>query len=141
MTAAVRPAVASDVAAVWPLVQDFATSSVPRRDAVEAAFARLLETPTSLLLVADDDGAIVGYLAAHRHDALFANAPLVWIEEVMVAESHRREGVGGALMAGAEAWAREAGAAYTSLSTRRAPEFYRALGYEESGTFFKKPAA
>lgn len=145
MRVLVRPATASDAAAVWPLVLDFATSFTPRRDAFEESFARIVATPTSVLLVAealtegDADAVVAGYLSAHRHDTLFANAPLVWIEEVMVAASARRTGVGRALMDAAEAWARDARAAYCSLSTRRAPDFYAALGYETSGTFFKKP--
>ena len=145
MSVLVRPATASDLDAVWPLVVDFATSYLPRRDAFEKSFLRILATTTSVLLVAEvrtegeADAAVAGYLSAHLHDTLFANAPLVWIEEVMVAASARRTGVGRALMAEAETWARSAGAAYCSLSTRRAPDFYAALGYETSGTFFKKP--
>jgi hypothetical protein len=41
-------------------------------------------------------------------------------------------------MAQAEGWAREQDAAYISLATRRAANFYDALGYEDSATFFRK---
>lgn len=56
----------------------------------------------------------------------------------MVAEQVRRQGVGQALMTEAESWARKQGAAYISLASRRAGEFYRALAYEDAATFFKK---
>ena len=57
----------------------------------------------------------------------------------MVRADHRGAGVGRALMAAAEDWARERGAAYVALATRRAADFYPALDFEESATYFKKP--
>lgn len=41
-------------------------------------------------------------------------------------------------MEAAERWAVEQGAAYLALATRRAADFYRAIGYSESATFFRK---
>jgi hypothetical protein len=41
----------------------------------------------------------------------------------------------------AENWARESGAAYLALASRRAGPFYLALGYEDSAVFFKKTLA
>jgi GNAT superfamily N-acetyltransferase len=56
----------------------------------------------------------------------------------MVSEVERRSGIGRALMDAVETWARDRGAAYVSLATRRASEFYLALGYDESAVFFRK---
>lgn len=42
-------------------------------------------------------------------------------------------------MIDAESWAELQGAAYVSLASRRAGDFYRALGYEDAAAFFKKP--
>ena len=43
-------------------------------------------------------------------------------------------------MAAAEQWARERDdIAYMALTTRRAGDFYRAVGYEDSATYFKRP--
>lgn len=138
MTLLVRPAAAGDVGAVWPLARDFATSFRPERAAFEATFAALVPDAGAHLLVAADGPQVVGYLLAHVHGTFLANGPVCWVEEVMVAESHRRRGVGAALLAGAEAWAAERGAAYVSLASRRAGDFYQALGYEDSATFFKR---
>lgn len=80
----------------------------------------------------------MGYLLANCHLTFLANGPVVWVEEVMVHESHRRSGIGQQLMSYAESWARENGAAYVALASRRAGSFYRALGYEDSAVFFKK---
>lgn len=59
----------------------------------------------------------------------------------MVDEGHRRSGVSRELMGYAENWARESGAAYLALTSRRAGPFYLALGYEDSAVFFKKTLA
>lgn len=56
----------------------------------------------------------------------------------MVDEQSRRIGVGRQLMRGAEEWATSAGAAYIALATRRADQFYRAMGYEDSAVFFRR---
>jgi GNAT superfamily N-acetyltransferase len=91
--------------------------------------------------VAGGGKAIVGYLLATSHLAFHANAPVAWVEEVMVAAPARGLGAGRHLMAAAESWARSLGAAYVALATRRAAPFYRALAYDESATYFKKPLA
>jgi GNAT superfamily N-acetyltransferase len=57
---------------------------------------------------------------ATSHLAFHANAPVAWVEEVMVAAPARGTGVGRQLMAAAESWARSIGAAYAALATRRA---------------------
>lgn len=140
----VRPAVPADAEQVWPLARDFATSFSPRREAFEETWRRLLATPDALLAVAEDDERVVGYLLAHCHLTFLANGPVGWVEEVAVAEERRRSGTGRALMQFAEDWARERGAAYLALASRRAGAFYAALGYEDSAVFFKRslqPAA
>ncbi len=38
-----------------------------------------------------------------------------------------------------ESWAQTQGAAYVSLTSRQADDFYRALTYEDATAFFKKP--
>jgi len=112
---------------------------VPERQSFETSFASVIAEISALALVGvDTDGQIVGYLLAASHQTFFANGPVVWIEELMVAEHARRGGLGSKLTAEAEAWGQSIGAAYVSLATRRAPEFYRALGYEPSATFFRK---
>ena len=56
----------------------------------------------------------------------------------MVDADRRSDGVGRALMEAAEDLARTSGAAYVALATRRAADFYAALGYEESAAYVKK---
>ncbi|MBE9937900.1 GNAT family N-acetyltransferase [Cellulosimicrobium cellulans] len=134
----VRGALPDDATSVWRLVAAFATSFVPARASFDASFVSLLADDAALLLVAEAGDDVVGYLVAHRHATLFANAPVVWVEEVMVDDAARRRGTGRLLMGVVEEWAAGAGAAYVALATRRAAPFYEALGYDESATFFRK---
>ncbi|GAA3221083.1 GNAT family N-acetyltransferase [Oerskovia jenensis] len=137
----VRRATADDLDAVWPLARDFATSFTPRREPFETTFGALLTVPDALLLVVARASDVVGYLLAHRHRTFLADAPVVWVEEVAVDAELRGQGLGRELMTAAAQWAADSGAAYVALASRRSGDFYRALGYEDSATFYKKPVA
>jgi ribosomal protein S18 acetylase RimI-like enzyme len=113
----VRPARPEDVAQIWPLVEQFAFSYRPERAIFEQSFGELLERSDTLALVAEAPGdAIVGYLLASYHGTFFANGPVAWIEELMVGESVRRQGVAARLMGSAETWAKSIPAAYVALA-------------------------
>jgi GNAT superfamily N-acetyltransferase len=140
-----RRATPNDSDQVWPLVRDFAASYEPLPGAFEQSFLDLIGRPDTLVLVAEETAEtaetvsrIVGYLLANVHGTFFANGPVAWVEEVMVDKSARGRGVGRDLMEAAEAWARAVPAAYVALASRRAGDFYRALGYEDSATYFRK---
>ena len=135
----IRPAVPDDADGVWRLVEDFAPTFRPRRETFDLTFRSLAEAPQALVLVAEQRGSVVGYLLAHCRATFLANGPVAWVEEVMVAEPARRNGVGQALMNDVESWAESQGAAYVSLASRRAGDFYLSLAYEDAATFFKKP--
>ena len=134
----VRVAVQPDAAAVWPLAAALATSYVPTRAVFERTFTATLADPDAAVLVAEVDRRVVGYLLAFVHPTFFADAPVGWIEELMVDPDHRRSGIGARLVAEAEGWAGGRGAAYLALATRRAADFYTATGYEQSATFYLK---
>jgi len=135
----VRQAQAQDADGIWPLARDFATSFTPTRPEFETTLPLLLGRDDTVLLVAQSsDGSIVGYLLASTHLTFLANGPVAWVEEVMVREESRGRGVGRRLMSAAEEWAAERGAAYVSLASRRAGDFYTALGYEDSATYYRK---
>jgi GNAT superfamily N-acetyltransferase len=125
----IRPAAVEDVEQLWPLVQDFAFSYQPERSAFERSFRDLLERSDTLILVAVVNGsAIVGYLLGSYHETFFANGPVAWVEELMVDESSRQQGVASKLMSAAEEWARTIPTAYIALASRRAGDFYLRIG-------------
>ena len=135
----VRPARAEDLDHLWPLVCDFALSYRPDRSAFERSFATLLERSDTVVLVAARNTAdLVGYLLGSYHGTFFANGPVAWIEELMVRESVRRRGVATRLLSAAEEWARSIPTAHLALASRRAPDFYRRIGFEQSAAYFRK---
>jgi GNAT superfamily N-acetyltransferase len=128
----------SDADEVFALAREFGLTFRPERQAFDAALPLLLQDDDTLLLAAVVDGRVLGYLLGYVHLTLFANGPVAWVEEAMVQTGSRRQGIGRALLIEFEKWARGKGAGYVAMATRRAPEFYHALGYEASATFYRK---
>jgi GNAT superfamily N-acetyltransferase len=135
----IRRASSEDVDQIWPLVREFAVSYRPNRSVFDRSFLELLGRSDTLVLAAEvPPSAIVGYLLASHHGTFFANGPVAWVEELMVSESVRNQGVATRLMDFAETWARNVPTAYMALASRRASEFYLDVGYEESAAYFRK---
>ena len=102
----------------------------------ERRFVRALRRhPNGALLVAEVDGEIAGRLSLARdpHPSSAHVADL----GLMVAASHRRRGVGTALLGAAEAWARAAGVSKLELHVfpHNAPAIalYERCGYDREG--------
>ena len=104
-----------------------------------ADFARAVSGPASAVLLMRDGGALVASVMVgcdgHRG----------WVYYLAVAPGRRREGLGRAMMAAAEAWLRARGAPKIQLMVREdndeALGFYEALGLERQkvvtlGRFF-----
>ena len=138
MDPTLRSVTLSDGDALFELTQKFATSFTPERPAFEAAFRVLLDQDDAHLTGVSIDGVLVGYCLGFDHFAFYANGRVAWVEELMVDEAHRRQGLGRALMDDFEAWARSRSAKLCGLATRRAAAFYSAIGYDDSATFFRK---
>ena len=134
----IRNAEARDSAAVFRLAQAFAKSFAAEQSAFERSFANLLTHPEAFLAVAEEEGEVAGYLLGFEHLTFFANGRVAWVEEIMVGEAHRLLGAGRKLMEAFEAWGQERDAKMVALATRRASEFYKALGYEESAVYLRK---
>jgi GNAT superfamily N-acetyltransferase len=98
----------------------------------------ILADRASVLLVANMAGGVIGYVGASVHPTLYANGLVGWIEELIVDPRQRRGGVGRLLVCAAEGWIKAQGAVMVALATRRAGEFWSAVGYEASATYFRK---
>jgi GNAT superfamily N-acetyltransferase len=133
-----RAAEPRDLATIFTLAQAFATSFVVEPDAFQQAFSAVLVDASARVVVAEQDEQVIGYLLGFAHVTFYANGPVAWVEEIAVGEPYRRHGVGRLLMQNFERWAAERGAKLVALATRRAAPFYRALGYEESATYYRK---
>ena len=134
----IRRAEAADAEGVAGLAAEFAQSFVFSREAFCVNYPALLAADDACLLVAVDGPENLGYVLGFTHLTLYANGPVGWVEEIAVRGRERGHGIGRALMDAFEQWAAGRGCALIALATRRAAPFYRALGYEESATYFRK---
>jgi GNAT superfamily N-acetyltransferase len=139
--ARVRLAVGEDASAVADLAAELAQSFEFDRARFEASYPALVgDEDACVLVAADDDDQLTGYLLGFKHLTFYANGPVGWVEEIFVRPAHRQSGTGRALMTAFENWAASADCALVALATRRAGPFYRAIGYEESATYLRKLA-
>jgi GNAT superfamily N-acetyltransferase len=136
--ATVRAATHSDEQAIFKLARQLATSFVVERDAFTVSFLRILQTPDIYLHVAETSGQVIAYLLGWCQPAFYANGPVAWVQEIVVLPEHRRLGIGKRLMAHFEGWALERQCKLVSLASRRAGDFYQAIGYAESALYYKK---
>lgn len=147
---AFRDAVPADIAAIVRLMHeghvrpdtpplDPATLDDPR---YRAAFDEIAADPAHRLIVAEQDGVVVGtvqisYLPGLSH----FGARRAQFENVFVSPNHRGTGIGTAMMQWAIGQSREAGCSIIQLTSGKvrtdAHRFYERLGFEASHEGFK----
>jgi RimJ/RimL family protein N-acetyltransferase len=140
----IRRAVAADAAGLVALAREVGaepegwliTTDEWRSTADERRYLRATRrTPHAAVFVAEASEGIVGRLSIARdpHPASFHVADL----GLMVAASHRRHGIGGALLEAAENWAREVGVAKLELHVfpynQPAIALYERFGFVKEG--------
>jgi GNAT superfamily N-acetyltransferase len=136
----IRPAEPSDADALSALVSELGypapSDDIPAR-------LRTLTSERAIALVAERDGAVVGFATAHVISTIHSPGPVGWLTLLVVAERVRGGGVGRALVAQAEAWARSMGAAKLSVTSGAqrddAHAFYERIGFARTGVRFGKP--
>ena len=134
----IRKAHPGDRDEVFLLAQEFATSFDVKRSPFQISFQRVLDDAHALLLVAEENGQVIGYCLGFDHYTFFANGKVAWVEEIAVSASMRNQGIGRLFMTEFENWASGRNAKLVALATRRAADFYKAISYEESATYFRK---
>lgn len=137
-----RPATAEDVDAVYGLICELKQAELDR-SAFHAGFAANLLDHNMRYQLAEQDGHIVGMIGLHMQFHLHHANWIGEIQELVVMPQARGLRVGSQLLAWAEAFARQAGAEMTELSTsvKRADahRFYLREGYTQSHFRFTKP--
>jgi ribosomal protein S18 acetylase RimI-like enzyme len=121
------------VAAVGSLIPQLSSSSPPTpRDALE----RIVADPGTTLFVARDDGRVVGMLTLVTFE--IPTAVRAWIEDVVVDDSARGQGVAASLVQAALKRAEARGARTVDLTSRpdreAANRLYVRMGFETRAT-------
>jgi len=100
---------------------------------------RRVETP----LIAEIEGRVVGFAAVRVVPTIFYAAPHAELTELFVEEAFRRQGVARALVAAAEALAREGGAdemvILTDTDNEGAQALYMEMGFTQRELALLKP--
>ena len=133
----VRAAGQEDAESVFEMLSDFATSYRLDREAFDRTYSSLVSAAGADLLLAEDEQGTVGYLLACDMPTLFANGPVTELLELYVKPVNRNMGAGRLLVNTSVDQARDRGSVEVTVPTRRASEFYQAVGFELTAEFFK----
>jgi GNAT superfamily N-acetyltransferase len=125
-----RAARRADASGLAPLVEELGYPSALER--IEARLARLETAPDQALFVADEEGALCGWVHVLEFVTL-ATDPAGLVTGLVVGSAARGRGLGRGLMRLAEVWARARGLTSMRLRSRaqrlEAHAFYARLGY------------
>lgn len=138
----IRPACAADREAILMLVPRLAEHGTPPgrdrqqiedvdRDAIAAVVVD--RSPEVELLVAEEDGEVVGFVHVRTVTDYYTQTPIGHVSDVVVAAKAQGKGVGHALIERAQAWARTRG--YPMMQLFVLPEnagaraLYEHMGY------------
>lgn len=111
-------------------------------DDARSAFAKIVSTPGHELLVAEEDGVVVGTMVLLVVPNL-SHGVLPWaiVENMVVDGRYRRKGIGRLLIEYAITNVRQAGCYKVQLLSNKkrheAHKFYRSLGFEASAYGFR----
>jgi GNAT superfamily N-acetyltransferase len=142
----IRKAQDKDIPQILELYKQLSFEPEKYQKAPEADCRRMLteieKYPNSALLVAEEDGKVVGttflaILPAFAHHT----SPFAVVEYVVVDEKVRSKGIGKALMEDCKARSKAAGCYKIMLASSkqrtRAHKFYREMGYKEDALSFR----
>ena len=147
--AMIRQATEEDIPRILELYRELAitTSEVelswsPSLDDYRRVLAEICAAPGHELLVAEDQGQVVGTMVLLIVPNLSHGAcPWALVENLVIGHGNRRRGLGRLLMDYAIARARDAGCYRIVLSSdkrrREAHRFYRSLGFQASAHGFR----
>jgi ribosomal protein S18 acetylase RimI-like enzyme len=134
-----RDATTRDAARINGLARELAETvgdKPPTEEAVRARLEELLDEPRARVLVAENEAGIVGGVSFWIKPDLAHGDTVVEVPMLVVAEDHRRAGVGKLLMEEVRNVASDNGATQIELVATRANvtarEFYRSLGFVET---------
>lgn len=131
----IRRATESDIPHILRLVAQL--DYEVENEAGEAGARAVLADPACVVLLAEDEGQVVGLVGFHIVPQLHHAAPVLTLDEMVVAEGARGVGIGAELLKAAVAHARATGCAVIDVASAfrrtRAHQFYEAHGFVRHG--------
>ncbi|BCM91006.1 hypothetical protein IAD21_02870 [Abditibacteriota bacterium] len=93
---------------------------------------KFLANPANYLLIAEENGEVIGFLSAHQLDSIERESAAMFIYEIEVEKAHHRKGAGRALIDHIRTIALERGMfemfVFTNRSNTSACAFYQSTG-------------
>jgi GNAT superfamily N-acetyltransferase len=132
----IRPAAPGDAAAVVDLVDAMGGhDGAAGNPAVAELFHQTLEWDGVRMLVAEDEGGVIGYAEVQARPYLLDGVRQGWLAALCVAPGRRGRGVGAALVEAVDVAAAALGCDQVTLESSsfrsEAHRFYRARGFDE----------
>jgi GNAT superfamily N-acetyltransferase len=142
-TTSIRAATLDDAPALAALATHMGYPATP--EAMHERLARIVGRDDYETFVAERDGRAVGFVGVMHGLSYVYDPPYARLLVLSVEPGERGRGMGAALVAAAERWARERGAAQLHLTTALhrdgAHRFYERLGYERTGARYVRKLA
>jgi diamine N-acetyltransferase len=137
-----RPARAGDVAAIVAMMRGYYGQdgyTFVEAEAHAAALTLINDPTLGRLWVACDGDEVIGYVAVALGFSFEYRGREAFVDELLIAESHRGRGLGREALEIAEAYCREAGVNALHLEVERhrekALELYRRRGFADYGRY------
>jgi N-acetylglutamate synthase-like GNAT family acetyltransferase len=131
----IRPAKETDSLSVYQLIGELGYPELPWDKFLETYYSILSDPSISLLVAEDRETAVIGLASIAVKPQLRLAAPLVTIDELVISERARGQGIGLELLKAAQDLARKLGARRLELQTSRARESYRRHFYLKNGFY------
>lgn len=136
----IRAALAADAPALSGLVAQLGYPAPA--EVIPDRLTNMARSDDNIVLVAEDEGTVVGVMTARVMWVIHHDAPLAYLTALIVLDSARGKGIGSMLLQRAESWAKHKGAHKISLSSAMhrgdTHAYYDNRGYERSGLRFTK---
>jgi N-acetylglutamate synthase-like GNAT family acetyltransferase len=135
----VRAAVAADADQVFALLEELTDDVLPERSGFDRVFGQFVSAgPQSILLVAEVDSTVRGYVLATVSSLLYTTGASAHLQELVVENSAKGSGIGSKLVEAVERRAAELGADQLTAASRRSAGFFERLGYLATADFVKR---
>jgi PhnO protein len=122
MTFEIRPATSGDQEPVLNLIEELfePPGGFPRgytRDRGAEGFRHAVTHPDADILLAENAGRIIGLASVYKDYLSIRDGWRCWLQDLVVTEPARGQGVGSRLLAAAAAWARERECTHLDLAS------------------------